>query len=296
MEYKFLREATGYLRIDPLPTVADLSEYYSSDYYQNPHGTYSSDYTPSELRHKRIRNEFLFKVSTELVEKDSQRRFLDVGCGEGFLIDTFNSNGWSTLGLDFSAFGVAKFNSHLVSNLIVGDVYNSINQLVMNESKFDCINLGNILEHVLNPMDLIATIKRLMGHGSSILITVPNDFSPLQSLLKESKLIQKDYWVAPPDHLNYFSHLSLIRIAQVCGLVPQQVYADFPIEWFLFNENSNYQLDPTLGKSAHRARVALDSFITSDTNFEMVKNFWAALANIGQGRNISLLATMEENV
>jgi 2-polyprenyl-3-methyl-5-hydroxy-6-metoxy-1,4-benzoquinol methylase len=295
MKYNFVKESSGYVRIDPLPSATELAEYYASDYYQNPHGTYSSTYTSQELQHKRIRNEFLFHVFTTGIIFNEASKFLDVGCGEGFLLSTFAEKGWDTLGLDFSAFGIGKFNPHLTGRLIVGDIYDSLDSLISQNKKFDCINLGNVLEHVLNPISLLTNLKKLMHDSSVLAITVPNDFSRLQVYLHESKTIEKQYWIAVPDHLNYFSYKSLRETAAQAGLDSVDVLADFPIEWFLANENSNYSINPTAGKAAHFARVTLDSLITSEYEFGDVKNFWSAMARVGQGRVITLVCKSSDS-
>jgi 2-polyprenyl-3-methyl-5-hydroxy-6-metoxy-1,4-benzoquinol methylase len=289
MEHNFVREPAGYLRIDPLPSKAELANYYSSDYYQNPHGTYSSIYTVEELKHKTIRNEFLFRVFTSGMDENRTKMFLDVGCGEGFLLSTFQKNGWDSLGLDFSAFGVAKFNPHLTDSLTVGDIYDSLENLISQNRKFDCINLGNVLEHVHDPVSLLADLRKLMNSSSILAITVPNDFSRLQTYLHEINATKYQYWVAVPDHLNYFGYESLRETAAQAGLQYIDVLADFPIEWFLANERSNYSLDPSSGKAAHFARVRLDSLITSANEFDDIRNFWSAMAKVGQGRVVTLV-------
>lgn len=294
MKINFVKEPSGYLRVNPLPSVTELAEYYASDYYQNPHGTYNSTYTSQELEHKRIRNEFLFCVFTTGLTYPETSKFLDVGCGEGFLLTTFAEKGWDVLGLDFSAFGVEKFNPHLEGSLIVGDIYNSLDSLISKGSKFDCINLGNVLEHVIDPISLLKNLKKLMHSNSILAVTVPNDFSRLQIHLHESKAIEKQYWIAVPDHLNYFNYKSLRETAAQAGLNSIDVLADFPIEWYLANENSNYSRNPTAGKAAHIARITLDSLIISDHEFDDVKNFWSAMARVGQGRVITLVCKSSE--
>lgn len=280
----------GFLSVYPSPSPDYLNDYYSSDYYQNPHGTYESNYSKEELSHKDIRNTFLERVISESfkVEKSSLS-MLDIGCGEGFFLDKFHGNGWNVTGLDFSSFGVEKFNTHLLGNLITGDIYASINTLISENRIFDFLNLGNVLEHVLDPRQLLRMLMQIMHEYSTILITVPNDFSILQRFLKEKAIIESDYWVTVPDHLNYFSEKSLLNLVEEIGFEELGSYADFPIEWFLFNSHSNYVDNPLLGKQAHLSRVAIDSLITSNEDFEAVKNFWSALSKIGQGRTISVL-------
>jgi hypothetical protein len=108
-------------------------------------------------------------------------------------------------------------------------------------------------------------------------------------LLKSKEIIEKDYWVTIPDHLNYFSLASLVDLVEETGFCNIGSYADFPIEWFLFNSHSNYARDPSLGKQAHLSRVQIDSLITSNQDFDAVKDFWSAVSRVGQGRTVSLL-------
>lgn len=292
MAINFDKDKSGFLRVNPLPSKEDLAAYYSSDYYQNPHGTYSDAYSPEEISHKKIRCGFLFRVATETLSESGT--FLDVGCGEGFLMDAFSARGWDVLGLDFSSFGVSRFNPHLQSSFVEGDIYESLANLRKRDQKFDCVNLGNVLEHVLDPLELLISIGALLTSRGTLVITVPNDFSGLQLYLEEVGDISRRYWVNVPDHLNYFTYESLWSLVLDAGLSPLEVYADFPIEWFLANESSNYGKNSEVGKFAHAARVKLDSFITNQNDFALVKNFWSAFARIGQGRTVTLLARKSE--
>ena len=101
---EFKLDKCGFLRVDPAPSPQDLNDYYSSVYYQNPHGTYELDYSDEELLHKEIRNSFLQRVVSEgLSPGIDSLTMLDIGCGEGFLLDKFQREGWTVKGLDFSS-------------------------------------------------------------------------------------------------------------------------------------------------------------------------------------------------
>ncbi|CAN2169669.1 Methyltransferase domain containing protein [Candidatus Nanopelagicaceae bacterium] len=205
-------------------------------------------------------------------------------------MDAFSAQGWDVLGLDFSSFGITRFNPHLLRYFVEGDIYDSCESLTEKHKKFDCVNLGNVLEHVLDPLGLLKSLDELLTENGILVITVPNDFSELQLFLENMGDIARRYWVNVPDHLNYFTYESLWSLVSEAGLVPLEVFADFPIEWFLANESSNYEKNSEVGKSAHSARVKLDSFITNRDDFTSVKNFWSALAHIGQGRTVTLLS------
>jgi len=72
---------------------------------------------------------------------------------------------------------------------------------------FDAINLKCVLEHVPNPMEILEICKSLLKDSGMICVEVPNDFNILQ--LQVHKLDKPQYWIAIPDHINYFDFDSL---------------------------------------------------------------------------------------
>jgi len=64
---------------------------------------------------------------------------IDIGCGEGFALNHFNSNGYLVKGLDFSEAGVSNNHPHLLGNLKSGDLFESINEEILNENRYDLV-------------------------------------------------------------------------------------------------------------------------------------------------------------
>jgi 2-polyprenyl-3-methyl-5-hydroxy-6-metoxy-1,4-benzoquinol methylase len=282
----------GYKVFENPPSQESLNEYYSQMYYQNPQGTYQAEYNVQEQTQRKLRIELL-EDFVNLNSKDfpkEGRKFLDVGCGEGFVLSHFKSIGWEVTGLDFSTHGARRNNPDIEQFIIQGDVYVSLENLKASELKFHGIFLGNILEHVLNPEALIDSIYPLLKEGGLLCITVPNDFSILQNYLIEGGEVSKPYWLAFPDHLNYFDLQSLTNLLNARELPVIDHFADFPIEWFLVNPQSNYVSDISKGKSAHNSRVILDSMINESTNAEAKRNFWRSLSALGFGRSINTIS------
>ena len=288
---KLVKTATGYWRIEPLPSEQFLAEHYASYYFQNPHGSYNSEYTLDEIRNIELKNKIIIKL---LAPINNTHSVLDVGCGEGFLLKALQAQfGSKILGLDFSDFGVKKHNLDILKYFIKGDIYNSITNLVLTEQKFDFVILKNVLEHVREPEVLLQTLKKLLKPDGKLLITVPNDFSELQKKLKEKGLIENDYWLAPPEHLNYFTKDALFATVKSMGFEVQNFISDFPIEWFNANIHSNYTLRVENGKEAHASRVFLENYV-NEHDAGLALNLWAALAQLGLGRTITLIATCED--
>ena len=57
---------------------------------------------------------------------------------------------------------------------------------------------------------MLRGIRRLLAPGGLLYIRVPNDFNPLQ-LAAQQKLGADPWWIAVPDHVNYFDVDSLCR-------------------------------------------------------------------------------------
>jgi len=282
----------GYKTFAEVPTQEFLNEYYSKMYYQNPQGTYQAEYSPLEETQRKLRIQLLETFINENVTDslNSSKNFLDVGCGEGYVLNHFMNCGWSITGLDFSTHGVRTKNPDVEPFITQGDVYESIKKLTNAGLQFRVIFLGNILEHVLDPAGLADSLYALLEKEGLLCITVPNDFSNLQNFLLESGQIPSPYWLAYPDHLNYFNLETLSSLLNERKLPVVDHFADFPIEWFLVNPDSNYALDKSKGKNAHNSRVILDGMINESMDVAAKQAFWRSLCKLGLGRNFTTIS------
>ena len=64
--------------------------------------------------------------------------------------------------------------------------------------------------------------------------------------------------------------------------------ADFPIDWFLGNAESEYVSQKTKGRSAHQARIDIDT-VLARLPVAAVNQFYTALANVGMGRQLTAI-------
>ena len=71
--------------------------------------------------------------------------------------------------------------------------------------KYDVVCLQNVIEHVRDPETLIALAEKYLALDGCIFVQVPNDFSEVQAFCLEQNFVGNEYWIAPPQHLNYFS-------------------------------------------------------------------------------------------
>ena len=280
--YNIKRHELGFLYVDPPPASEILESYYSQKYYQDPDvATYSIAYTNDEIDFF----DYTGKIADYLFESNfpkSKKCLYDVGSGEGFFLKSLKNLGWEVSGVDFSNTGIERNNPELLPYVRIGDAAKDIELQIKNKSKFNLINLDNVLEHVTDPVKLLENLSKILSSNGFIRIEVPNDNSKLQEMLKSKGSLNYE-WVHPPDHLSYFNFDNLPLLLEATGFKVVNMLADFPIELFLTNEHSNYIIDRTKGKAAHESRVMISKLIYQRGLDKYIK--WSeGLAAAGIGR------------
>ena len=284
MNTKVEKNKYGYYNLKTIPSKDELKEYYSKKYYQEEN-IYSKVYEPEEISYFNNKIEQKFNLFKENLYEDGKISLLDVGCGEGFTLNFFKKLGWELTGLDFAKYGLKNHNSDCLQNIIVGDIFDSINELINRKETYDVIWLDNVLEHVNDPYKLLSNCRKLSNKNTFLIIEVPNDFSALQLDLRDKNLLLEDNWVVIPDHISYFNKEGLINICRETNWNHFRTISDFPIDFNLYNLNSNYYLDKTKGKEAHQQRIYIENLL-HQISIEKSNNFYQALADLGLGRQI----------
>lgn len=288
LDQRLRKHPLGFWEIAVKPTSQELQKYYADKYYQEAKGSYELEYTKDELAYFRAKLEQRFAVIQRYLPSLSAgaRRLLDVGCGEGYALAYFRKQGWSVKGIDFSSAGVISKNPECLDGLVVGDIFALLQSEIASRATYDVVWMQNVLEHVIDPLDLLKLLRTLVAPGGLAVITVPNDCSVTQRGALTYGHIDSAFWVMPPDHLTYFDHASLENVAKETGWDCADMLGDFPVDWFLFHPGSNYVRDKSVGKAAHKARVQLENII-HEQPIEDVLRFWSATAKLGMGRDIT---------
>lgn len=286
MPEEIIKNKYGFYELLNKPTSQELEVYYSEKYYQDAKSsTYDLKYTAQEIQYK-----FNKILQKNLLIKDiigeKSGLFLDVGSGEGFAIKFFQDLGWSCTGLDYSLFGVKTHNPDQKNSVIAGDIFKNLSEIIKNKKKFNLIWLDNVLEHVIDPFQLMTDLHKILYDNGLLVVEVPNDFSIVQKYLFDKNYIDNEFWVCAPDHISYFSKEGLSNLAISSGWHVNNFISDYPIDWDLFNQKTNYIKDSSLGKNSHLRRIEIENLIHS-VSPEKANLFYEALSGLGLGRNIT---------
>ncbi len=117
--------------------------------------------------------ELITVLERSKVDTAETLRFLDVGCFEGHLLDQIRSNTcWKPFGLEPNklAADTAKGKGHQVWCGHAEDA----GSLIPREQKFDVIHLGQSIEHVDDPVNVLVHLKRLLAPRGVLVVSTPN--------------------------------------------------------------------------------------------------------------------------
>jgi SAM-dependent methyltransferase len=94
---------------------------------------------------------------------------MDVGCGDGFMLEMARALGWRAVGLEVDSAAVQASRSR---GLEV--VEGSVSCLGEYLGEFDCIICSHVLEHVHEPSTLLLNLHKALKVGGVLLLSSPN--------------------------------------------------------------------------------------------------------------------------
>lgn len=295
--YRIIQDPVyAYKRLDPIPSKADIDDFYQAHYYgqikkrgRAPDiSRLLGDEEEAERERIWLRSTLFSDICFILNQSLVGRRVLDVGCGSGELLSYMRDSGFDTVGIEpsYDAAAIAEQRGLVVHNTTFKDFLDHYESDSI--EAFGAVFFINVLEHVPNPVELIEFTKRILGRGGIICVRVPNDFSEIQLAARRS--LDKDaWWIAIPDHINYFNFLSLHSLLQHLGFEVFYSQGDFPMELFLLMGDS-YVDDPEAGSICHQKRIRFEMSISG----EMRRHMYRALAEAGLGRSCLVFGRLRE--
>jgi len=209
----------------PIPSPTKLKALYESHY--NFGGERETTYT-------RIREWFHFSPVYGLwllLDGDisfhrpkGEGRLLDIGCNEGRGLKVYSKNGFQAEGLELNerAARVAREKGFTVHTCSLQEFQPS--------RLYDVVVLSNVLEHSLNPMEMLADVRRILKDDGQVWISCPNSKS------WQRRLFGRDWanWHVP-FHIVHFSALTLKSVLLESGFTKVEVGQITPALWVAAN-------------------------------------------------------------
>jgi ubiquinone/menaquinone biosynthesis C-methylase UbiE len=156
-------------------------------------------------------------------------RTLDVGCGEGHMIEYFKQQGLigNYVGVDLNPDKVSHASiNHPTCNYMAADV----GALAFKSNTFDCVLAAEMLEHLPDPALALKEIKRVAKSGAYFIVSVPHE-----PFFRWGNLIRGKYWDRggkTPSHRSFWSRSEFKKmLRQHCDINKEHIFSSFP--WLL---------------------------------------------------------------
>jgi 2-polyprenyl-3-methyl-5-hydroxy-6-metoxy-1,4-benzoquinol methylase len=151
------------------------------------------------------------------------KRFLDVGCGAGYLVSAGSIGGMDARGIDTSESAVRLARKRSGNP----DAFECVRVDELGQlgwGSFDVITMLDVIEHVADPIALLVEVARYVRRGGILLISTPR----FGGWLYEAQ--GSEYVQFKADHVYYFTETTLRRVAERAG---QRRWTMWPMGEFL---------------------------------------------------------------
>jgi len=133
---------------------------------------------------------------------------LEVGCGNGSMLNALRSLGWKVAGTERTDEMAQFAREHFGLTVYVGGA-----QAIPHTEKFDLVVLFHVLEHLADPVEQLKSIAKHLTPTGAVVVGVPNMMS-WQSYFAKEKWVYLDV----PRHLMHFSFKSIESVADQADL------------------------------------------------------------------------------
>lgn len=107
------------------------------------------------------------------LDKNRNQTILDIGCGNGYLVNELIAKGFNAYGSDASAKGIEQAKKTNSGVFFVQDVSSHNLPTELQEIKFDTIICTEVIEHLYDPADFIAFCRSILNPGGEIILSTP---------------------------------------------------------------------------------------------------------------------------
>ena len=193
--------------------------------YQNPRprpsdlaARYDGEYLDYEIRNAEaflnLMELGLRDLGFDRIEADlpTGKSFLDVGCATGALVERAARRGWDARGVEICGPAAEYARNIRKVSVLTG----TLEEAAFPEDSFDFVHSSHVLEHIAEPREFVAEIRRILKPGGWCAIVTPNTAS------LQARLFRGQWRSAIADHVHLFSLYGLRRLLSETGLVPER--------------------------------------------------------------------------
>lgn len=200
----------GLVYVTPRPTEQSLAMLYSKDYFAYKKLDTNIEQTLDALIEKAAKSIIWSFISS------NHKRFLEIGCAEGSYVKVAQSRGMEAKGIEVSDWAAAIARDMLHVTVYTGTLEMNLEKLSI--GSFDVIYMGDVIEHVHNPFELLKQVNSLLSSNGILIMNTPNINSLSLKLLRENWRV-----ISPERHLYYFSLRTMKNLLASAGFSESKI-------------------------------------------------------------------------
>jgi len=193
----------SFIYIEPRPTDEELALMYSDEYFLHD-GAECGAHSSTDYETAAQQGSVKFPAILGKIRKHRQEgSFFEVGCGMGHFLNYAKENGYTVSGIEYSKLGTEKCRS--VFDLHVEQC--SLEAFDPSGKKFDVIFMGDVLEHLVDPLAMAQKCRSMLAPGGVLAVEVPSMFNSIVGRLATSVFRMTGHvkrMPMPPYHVNEF--------------------------------------------------------------------------------------------
>lgn len=215
--------------VNPVPNEKTLKNIYSTNNYHKKY--YTNNYNEYKFHYIHI-----YKDILKFLNQNS--KFLDYGCGIGYFLKFLNENNIYAEGVEFDINTVIEAKKNSTLNTMLVKKFNTT------KNKYDFIYLGDVFEHLSEPIEIVKSLSERINKGGYICIEGPlernmsfSNYCVIFNSFIKNKFLSSKNSFHPPLHLIFFGLAQQIRFFNKFNNLKLVKYTLYETGWPLINGN-----------------------------------------------------------
>ena len=217
----------GLVWMDPKPLEEDISKAYHFDYYTHYKNRRMRQYSIlikllrwtlrqiySALKRITLIHPELKRLNIMYLDKQRPGRLLEVGCGSGEKLAQLRAIGWEVEGQEIDPKAAANASSKGLT-VHLGNLQN----LSFSSDLFDAVIMNHVIEHIHDPVALLAECYRILKPKGILIAVTPNIES-----WGHRHFVSCWRGLEPPRHLHLFNQKNLRKVAEKAGFTKCELW------------------------------------------------------------------------
>jgi len=154
----------GLIFQNPRPRFEDLKKRYADNYFEYEISNQENFFNLMKLGLRDIHFDSFYGNNVK------NKKFLDIGCATGLLLNYMKRKGWDTKGVELCTPSAEYAIKQFDLDVFIG----TLEEAAFPDQYFDVVHFSHLIEHVPDPKSLLMEVKRILKRDGRIILTTPN--------------------------------------------------------------------------------------------------------------------------